>query len=73
MTRETDPAIVKRIERIERTLEQHGMRIEDLERAASPDGVVYHEQSEVAETVARVCQHVRQTHGETQTDLIGGA
>lgn len=74
MTRETDPAIVKRIERLERIAEQHGLRIEDLERAGSPDGIA--DASAVDERqqqVAQFCQFVRQTHGESQTDLIGGA
>ena len=63
----------KRLSALERQMGSVLARLEDLERAGSPDGVVYHEQSGVADTVARVCQSVRQTHGETQTDLIGGA
>ena len=72
MSSSTDPAIIHRIERIERTLEQHGMRLEDLERAGSPDGVAMTQPDEMQRHVAQFCQHVRQTHGETQSDLIGG-
>lgn len=74
----TDIDLLKReVRDIKKTLEEHGMRIEDLERAGSPDGVVdaraSDESSQISDNVARVCQHVRQSHGDTKTDLVGGA
>lgn len=71
MTRETDPAVTKKLAEHDRLIEQLLQRVEDLERAGSPDGIAATDERQ--QHVAQFCQFVRQTHGDTQTDLVGGA
>ena len=72
----TDRYQDKRIAKLEQQVESLMARVEDLERAGSPDGVADASAPVVDERqqhVAQFCQFVRQTHGDTKTDLIGGA
>ena len=71
MTRETDPAVTKKLAEHDRLIEQLLQRVEDLERAGSPDGIAQ-QADDRQQHVAQFCQHVRRMHGDTQTDLIGG-
>lgn len=72
----TDRYQDKRISKLEEQVESLLARVEDLERAASPDGIAEAKAPQVDERqqhVAQFCQFVRQKYGESQTDLIGGA
>ena len=72
----TDHYQDKRIAKLEQQVESLMARVEDLERASSPDGIADASAPVVDERqqhVAQFCQMMRQKYGESQTDLIGGA
>ena len=66
----------RRIAKLEQQMESLMARVEDLERAGSPDGIADASAPVVDERqqhVAQFCQMMRQKYGEPKTDLIGGA
>lgn len=72
----TDRYQDKRIAKLEQQMASVLQRLEDLERAGSPDGIANASAPVIDERqqhVAEFCQFVRQKYGESQTDLIGGA
>jgi len=72
----TDRHQDKRLATLERQMASVLQRLEDLERASSPDGIADASAPVVDERqqhVAQFCQMMRQKYGESQTDLIGGA
>lgn len=69
----TDKHQDKRISKLEQLMESALARIEYLEQITSPDGVVDASTDDRQQHVAQFCQMMRKTHGETNTDLIGGA